>query len=125
MLPVLPPTPQVPLSMTRDQKDSVCYSAYHAKRFVIKFSRITGVCLAILTCFTASNLDAKEVADLPNDERETQVDKGDNIIGVRNFCVHVLELEKTMKLYREILGFKMVKSSVLRPHKGSGFVVCG
>lgn len=29
------------------------------------------------------------------------------VIGLDNICVHVLQLEKTLKLYREILGFKL------------------
>ncbi|RKR14568.1 catechol 2,3-dioxygenase-like lactoylglutathione lyase family enzyme [Maribacter vaceletii] len=34
------------------------------------------------------------------------------VIGLKNICVHVLQLEKTLKLYREILGFKMVDAEV-------------
>ncbi len=35
------------------------------------------------------------------------------VTGLRYICVHVLELEKTLKLYREILGFKLSKSEIL------------
>lgn len=34
------------------------------------------------------------------------------VTGLTNICVHVLDLEKTMKLYREILGFKLFDAEV-------------
>lgn len=34
------------------------------------------------------------------------------VTGLRNICVHVLQLEKTLKLYREILGFEMHDAEV-------------
>lgn len=39
------------------------------------------------------------------------------VTGVKYICIHVLELEKTLKLYREILGFELVDAEVLQ---GSG-----
>lgn len=47
-----------------------------------------------------------------------QKDKGNieeaKVIGLKGVCVHVLELEKTLKLYREILGFKLYDAQVFR-----------
>ncbi len=34
------------------------------------------------------------------------------VTGLRYICVHVLDLEKTLKLYREILGFKLHDAEV-------------
>ncbi len=34
------------------------------------------------------------------------------VTGLRYVCVHVLDLEKTLKLYREILGFKLYDAEV-------------
>lgn len=42
------------------------------------------------------------------EKNETQA----KVTGLENICVHVLELEKTLKLYREILGFKLSSSEV-------------
>lgn len=39
------------------------------------------------------------------------------VTGLNYICIHVLELEKTLKLYREILGFELVDAEVL---KGAG-----
>ncbi len=36
------------------------------------------------------------------------------VIGLSYNCVHVLKLEKTLRLYREILGFKMADAEILR-----------
>lgn len=45
------------------------------------------------------------------------------VIGIKNVCVHVMKLEKTLKLYREILGFKMANASVLRGAGIEGMLV--
>lgn len=34
--------------------------------------------------------------------------------GINDVCVHILQLEKTLKLYREILGFKLVDAVVFK-----------
>ena len=44
------------------------------------------------------------------EESKTQA----RVIGLRDICVHVLELEKSLKLYREILGFKLASSEVFQ-----------
>jgi len=36
------------------------------------------------------------------------------VTGLRYICIHVLELEKTLKLYQEILGFKLSDAEVLK-----------
>lgn len=36
------------------------------------------------------------------------------VTGLRYICIHVLELEKTLKLYQEILGFRLDNAEVLK-----------
>ncbi len=45
------------------------------------------------------------------------------VTGLRYICVHVLELEKTMKLYREILGFKLSNAEILHGPGLEGMLV--
>ncbi|KAA3654379.1 MAG: VOC family protein, partial [Calditrichaeota bacterium] len=45
------------------------------------------------------------------------------VVGLKYICVHVLELEKTLKLYREILGFKMVDAEILHGKGIEGMLV--
>ncbi|WP_345741880.1 VOC family protein [Seonamhaeicola maritimus] len=45
------------------------------------------------------------------------------VTGLKYICVHVLELEKTMKLYREILGFKLADAEVLHGPMLEGMLV--
>lgn len=45
------------------------------------------------------------------------------VTGLRYICVHVLQLEKTLKLYREILGFKLDNAEVLHGPGLEGMLV--
>ena len=45
------------------------------------------------------------------------------VLGLRYICVHILELEKTLKLYREILGFELIDAKVLKGEGVEGMLV--
>jgi len=45
------------------------------------------------------------------------------VIGLRHISIHVLELEKSLKLYREILGFKLDNAEVLHGPGLEGMLV--
>ncbi len=45
------------------------------------------------------------------------------VTGLKYISVHVLELEKTLKLYREILGFKMADAEILHGPGLEGMLV--
>jgi len=45
------------------------------------------------------------------------------VTGLKYICIHVLELEKTLKLYREILGFKLSDAEVLKGPGLDGMLV--
>ncbi|WP_298369436.1 VOC family protein [uncultured Lutibacter sp.] len=55
--------------------------------------------IASTTFSFAQNLEQPAVNDTSNVQAR--------VIGLDNICVHVLQLEKSLKLYREILGFKL------------------
>ncbi|WP_299556140.1 VOC family protein [Seonamhaeicola sp.] len=60
-------------------------------------------------------------SDLPVVDEENQSQA--RVTGLRYICVHVLELEKTLKLYREILGFKLSDAEVLHGPGIEGMLV--
>ncbi|WP_282036348.1 VOC family protein [Saccharicrinis aurantiacus] len=68
------------------------------------------VFVVVSTVFISAQNSEQAVA---NDTSKEQA----RVIGLKNICVHVLELEKTLKLYREILGFKLDDADVF---KGKG-----
>lgn len=45
------------------------------------------------------------------------------VTGLKYICIHVLSLEKTLKLYREILGFNLVDAEVLKGEGIEGMLV--
>lgn len=45
------------------------------------------------------------------------------VTGLKFICVHILELEKTLKLYREILGFSLVDAKILHGKGIEGMLV--
>jgi len=45
------------------------------------------------------------------------------VTGLRNISIHVLQLEKTLKLYREILGFTLSDTSILHGPGIEGMLV--
>ncbi|GAA4232438.1 hypothetical protein GCM10022291_07260 [Postechiella marina] len=45
------------------------------------------------------------------------------VTGLKYICIHVLKLEKTLKLYREILGFKLNDAEVLHGPGLEGMLV--
>ena len=57
-------------------------------------------------------------AQTPQEKVEkTEADSEARVIGLQYICVHVLELEKTLKLYRELFGFELFDADV---YKGAG-----
>ena len=66
---------------------------------------------------------AQENDNSANPAAEAAEETGGKVLGVKNVCVHVLKLEKTLKLYREILGLKMVDANVLHGEGIEGMLV--
>lgn len=101
--------------------------SYMAKRLMGQTSLITVslivVCIAILSpsSLRATPQEAEEVAGGPQDTSKDQPTA--RVVGIKYNCVHVLKLEKTLKLYREILGFKMVDAEILHGEGIEGMLV--
>ncbi|MFY0607595.1 MAG: VOC family protein [Cyclobacteriaceae bacterium] len=60
-----------------------------------------------------------------SDAQGAKVDSNERarVTGLNYICVHVLELEKTLKLYREILGFQLADAEVLHGDGIEGMLV--
>ena len=62
------------------------------------------LCFVVLViASTAFSFAQNSEQPVVNDTSNVQA----RVIGLDNICVHVLQLEKSLKLYREILGFKL------------------
>ncbi|MFY0598573.1 MAG: VOC family protein [Cyclobacteriaceae bacterium] len=75
-------------------------------------------CLLAAFILVGSSYSYAQNADASG-ESDTQA----RVTGLKNLCVHVLELEKTLKLYREILGFKMFDAKILHGPGLEGMLV--
>ncbi len=88
------------------------------QKHLVGRSFLTGLLLTasfICSLSTAAFLRADQ-----SDLAETAAGK---VIDIKNVCVHVLKLEETLKLYREILGFELVNEVVLRGEGIEGMLV--
>lgn len=72
----------------------------------IRYFFITTFIFISAACSSTVKADSQTV----NKENETQA----RVTGLRYNNVHVLQLEKTLTLYREILGFELVDAEVLK-----------
>lgn len=73
----------------------------------------------LLTIGTASLTAQEKVVNKSKEKVNTEA----KVTGLRNICVHVLKLEKTLKLYREILGFKLEDAVVFHGPGLEGMLV--
>ncbi len=64
--------------------------------------------LALL--FTSFNQISAQEKDKPKKDQSNISEA--RVTGLRYICIHVLEIEKTLELYREILGFKLSNAEV-------------
>ncbi len=82
---------------------------------------------AYLAIFSPASLwaipqETNETAVAGSTEKTKKVSTG-KVINIKNVCVHVLKLEETLKLYKEILGFELVREVVLHGKGIEGMVV--
>ncbi len=68
-----------------------------------------------------SNMDAQSESALSVENKEESSEA--RVTGLRYISIHVLELEKTLELYREILGFKLSDAEVLHGPGLEGMLV--
>lgn len=73
----------------------------------------------IFTCISASCFAQNTTVPTGGGASEPEA----RVTGLRNISIHVLDLEKTLKLYREILGFKLFDAEVLHGPGLEGMLV--
>ena len=71
---------------------------------------IWSYCLLVMFILAGANYSAAQNTDTQVSDKANKTEA--KVTGMRYICVHVLQLEKTLKLYREILGFKMHDAEV-------------
>jgi hypothetical protein len=80
-------------------------------------------CLVFTIVFAVIGVSNSYAQNSVSKNNETTVENKARVIGLKNICVHVLELEKTLKLYREILGFKLNGAEVYKAKGIEGMLV--
>ncbi len=85
----------------------------------IQSNSIWKCCLLVLFILIGTESISAQSADSSSAVEKTQA----RVTGLRYICVHVLQLEKTLKLYQEILGFKMSDAEVLNMPGIEGMLV--
>lgn len=76
--------------------------------------------IAALALFMANGIGASSAQELPRSEQASDEAR---VTGLRHISIHVLELEKTLELYRDILGFEMDAAEVLKSPGIEGMLV--
>ncbi|MEM6768525.1 MAG: VOC family protein [Bacteroidota bacterium] len=76
--------------------------------------------LAVFLLLSAGYTTAQQIDSLKEKEESHPQAR---VTGLRYVCVHVLELEKSLKLYQEILGLKMSDAEVLKGPGVEGMLV--
>lgn len=85
-------------------------------------SKLIGSCCLVAMFILASTASSSaQKADSPGADKESASEA--RVTGLRYISIHVLELEKSLKLYREILGFKMADAEVLHGPGLEGMLV--
>ena len=78
-------------------------------------------CLLAVIILASTGFSSAQRADSPVADEESKQQA--RVTGLRYISIHVLELEKTLKLYREILGFKLSNAEVLHGPGLEGMLV--
>ncbi|MDP2525938.1 VOC family protein [Maribacter dokdonensis] len=84
---------------------------------------ICKTCFFIAFVLTSTYYGFAQTSDSSPSEIEMIGSEKARVTGLKYISVHVLELEKTLKLYREILGFKMADAEVLHGPGLEGMLV--
>ena len=100
-----------------------CFSlAVRRYRWTASLMLFAAACLATVSPPTLWAVP-QETAVVAGSEQTEKKEATGKVIDIKNVCVHVLKLEETLKLYKEILGFELVKEVVLHGKGIEGMVV--
>ncbi|CAM3437842.1 VOC family protein [Zobellia roscoffensis] len=86
-------------------------------------SLIWKTCFLVAFILAGTNYSFAQTSDSSPSEIDKVSTEEARVTGLKYISVHVLELEKTLKLYREILGFKMADAEVLHGPGLEGMLV--
>ncbi len=78
-------------------------------------------CFLVVFMLAGTSFTFAQKTESPAAKKESTTQA--RVTGLKYICVHVLELEKTLKLYREILGFKMSDAEILHGPGLEGMLV--
>ncbi|NMH87367.1 VOC family protein [Flavivirga algicola] len=78
-------------------------------------------CLLAIFILASTSYSSAQTADSSIADKESKTEA--RVTGLKYITVHVLKLEKTLKLYREILGFKLSDAEVLHGPGLEGMLV--
>ncbi|QDT68509.1 Glyoxalase/Bleomycin resistance protein/Dioxygenase superfamily protein [Planctomycetes bacterium MalM25] len=82
------------------------------------------IAVACLVTLSPSPVRANpQEAEVGGSQEAQATEPAGKVIGIKYNCVHVLQLEKTLKLYGEILGFKMADAEVLHAKGIEGMLI--
>ncbi|MFR9499761.1 MAG: VOC family protein [Rikenellaceae bacterium] len=84
------------------------------KKLINEGSTQKSVCRNLFNCCLVAILLCVGVSSSYAQETPQQSGEQAKVVGLHDICVHVLKLEETLKLYREILGFKLIDSVVFK-----------
>ncbi len=78
-------------------------------------------CLLAMLILTISGYSSAQVSDTSVVDQD--VNERARVTGLRHISIHVLDLQKSLRLYREILGFKLSDAEVLHGPGLEGMLV--
>lgn len=84
-------------------------------------NHIWSICLIAVFILVSTGTVSANNSDPKSSQEE--VSEQAKVTGLNYICVHVLDLEKSLKLYQEILGFKMSDAEVLHGPMLEGMLV--
>lgn len=93
----------------------------HRKENYKSLNLIWRCCLLAVFLLAGTVHSSAQTADSPVVDEESNTEA--RVTGLRYISVHVLDLEKTLKLYREIFGFKLSDAEVLHGPGLEGMLV--
>ncbi len=120
--------PSQTLANSADAKLSCRIKARHffSSRWSLVSLCIIVFCIAFLSAPTQQTAaqETKAAASGTKENKAAPKEQATGkVIDIKNVCVHVLKLEETLKLYKEILGFELVKEVTLHGEGIEGMLV--
>ncbi|WP_289038209.1 VOC family protein [uncultured Zobellia sp.] len=98
-------------------------TSHRTKKNHSSLNSLYKICFLVAFVLAGTNYGFAQTSDSSPKAVEAASTEEARVTGLKYISVHVLELEKTLKLYREILGFKMADAEVLHGPGLEGMLV--